>query len=55
MEFHNFSHELEMIHNYNNIQGNKMIKHSIHEQSFYDNSLYYWLLDYYKLTISHLS
>ena len=37
MEFHNFSHELEMIHNFNNTQGNKMIyinKHSIHEQSF---------------------
>ena len=35
MEFHNSSHELEMIHKYNNTQGNKMIfKHSIHEQSF---------------------
>jgi len=25
MEFHNFSHELEMIHKFNNTQGNKMI------------------------------
>ena len=59
MKFHNSNHVSSplkgMIHKHNNIQGNKMIKHSIHEQSFYDNLSYYWLLDYYKLTISHLS
>ena len=34
MKFHNSSHELGMIHKCNNTQGNKMINHSIHEQSF---------------------
>ena len=38
MKFHNSNHVSSplkgMIHKHNNIQGNKMIKHSIHEQSF---------------------
>ena len=34
MKFHNSSHELGMIHKCNNTQGNKMINHPIHEQSF---------------------
>jgi hypothetical protein len=35
MKFHDFSHELGMIHKFNNTQGNKIsFKYPIHEQSF---------------------
>jgi hypothetical protein len=35
MKFYNFSHELGMIHKFNNTQGNKIsFKYSIHEQGF---------------------
>ena len=48
MEFYNSSHELEMIHKYNNTQGNKMILIiQFMNKAFYDKLSYYWLLDYY--------
>jgi hypothetical protein len=38
MKFHNSSHELGMIHKFNNTQGSKIsFKYSIHEQSFIYN------------------
>jgi hypothetical protein len=40
MKFHNSNHVSSpvkgMIHRHNNIQGNKMINHPIHEQNIYD-------------------